>query len=135
MSRQRAPVVCQISGCPNVTVGHTGRCAQHARQDRWAAGQSGYQRSGWQWQKTRERILQRDGRRCYLCGGPASTADHIIPVAWGGSQADSNLAAVCKPCHDAKTARQRRGPPRGAPSGARDPDAGRTAGRVAYEMR
>jgi 5-methylcytosine-specific restriction protein A len=67
---------------------------------------SGYQRNGWVWQRTVQRILTRDEGRCYVCGGPAVTADHVTPVAWSGSHDDDNLAAICKPCHDAKTKRE-----------------------------
>jgi 5-methylcytosine-specific restriction protein A len=34
---------------------------------------------------------------------PAAQVDHITPVAEGGTDADSNLQAICKACHDLKT--------------------------------
>lgn len=70
---------------------------------------SGYKRSGWQWEKDKRAVLQRDERRCYLCGGDATTVDHVIPVAAGSDPHDrSNMRACCKPCHDAKTEQDRR---------------------------
>lgn len=56
------------------------------------------------WEAITRRILNRDGGICYLCGHPATSADHVIPVARGGTHDDDNLAAICQPCHAAKTA-------------------------------
>jgi len=63
---------------------------------------SGYKQPG-NWASLRARVLARDGSTCTTCGQPAYTADHVTPVAQGGSHDMSNLAAICKPCHDAKT--------------------------------
>lgn len=60
----------------------------------------------------RERILQRDQ---YLCKNhrrqkiakKATSVDHIIPKAHGGTDDDSNLESLCWECHRAKTARER----------------------------
>jgi hypothetical protein len=46
----------------------------------------------------REAIFTRDGRRCRLCGAPATDIDHIA----GSSSAPENLQALCKPCNMAK---------------------------------
>lgn len=54
------------------------------------------------WSSTiQPRILARDGHRCYLCGGHATEVDH---VERGDDHRDSNLKAICIPCHRAKTA-------------------------------
>ena len=47
------------------------------------------------------RILRRDNGICHICGQPgADTADHIIPVAHGGTDDDTNLAAAHhRPCN------------------------------------
>lgn len=63
---------------------------------------------GWQWQKLRLRILQRDGYRCQLCKlagriTPARDVDHILNRASGGTDDPGNLQSLCKPCHDQKT--------------------------------
>lgn len=55
------------------------------------------------WRAIVRRILNRDGHTCYLCSGNATTADHIVPVARGGTHDDDNLAAICEPCHATKT--------------------------------
>lgn len=38
----------------------------------------------------------------------ASEVDHIVPLVEGGSDDRSNLQGVCRPCHQAKTAREAR---------------------------
>ena len=60
------------------------------------------------WGRTRQRILRRDQGICYVCGRPgANQVDHIVPASQGGSDEDSNLAAIHEhPCHTAKTARE-----------------------------
>jgi 5-methylcytosine-specific restriction endonuclease McrA len=59
------------------------------------------------WSAISRRILRRDGHRCYVCRGEAKQVDHVVPVAAGGTHHDSNLAAICSPCHAEKTARER----------------------------
>jgi 5-methylcytosine-specific restriction endonuclease McrA len=51
------------------------------------------------WRKLREAVFRRDGRACYRCGGYATTVDHIVPVALGGTHALSNLRPACGPCN------------------------------------
>lgn len=59
-----------------------------------------------EWKLTRKRILIRDDYRCQLkgsrCLGAATMVDHWIPLCKGGSNADSNLRASCKPCNTQK---------------------------------
>ena len=33
----------------------------------------------------------------------ATQVDHVIPQAEGGTDEESNLQAICEPCHQAKT--------------------------------
>lgn len=80
---------------------------------------------GWDWQQRRLRILQRDKYQCQLCKPKgwltaARHVDHIVAKADGGSDDDSNLQSLCKPCHDAKTEAEnaaRRAPGFGAHQG------------------
>lgn len=46
----------------------------------------------------REAIFTRDGRRCRLCGAPATDIDHIA----GSSSDPENLQALCKSCNMAR---------------------------------
>ena len=66
---------------------------------------SGYAKPG-NWVTLKRHILKRDHGICYVCQGQAVTVDHIKPVAQGGTHAHDNLAAICTPCHDAKTQRE-----------------------------
>lgn len=56
---------------------------------------------------TRRLILDRSAGRCQIAGpdciGTARIADHIIPMAEGGTHDPANGQAACDPCHDAKT--------------------------------
>lgn len=36
----------------------------------------------------------------------ASVPDHIVPLAKGGSDEDSNIRCLCEPCHAKRTAEQ-----------------------------
>lgn len=51
----------------------------------------------------RDAIYERDGRACCYCGSTEElTIDHIIPVAWGGTNEDENLQTLCHDCNNAK---------------------------------
>lgn len=36
----------------------------------------------------------------------ATTPDHIIPLAQGGTDTDDNIRCLCQPCHEIRTAEQ-----------------------------
>jgi 5-methylcytosine-specific restriction protein A len=63
------------------------------------------------WKRLRRRVLDRDGDRCQIrgprCQIDATMVDHILPVSFGGQDSEDNAQAVCKPCHDTKTAQER----------------------------
>lgn len=64
---------------------------------------------GWEWQKLRKRILQRDKYLCQPCKAngritSATEVDHCIAKVNGGTDDPDNLRAICTPCHKAKTA-------------------------------
>ena len=75
--------------------------------ERWA-GSTRKARLPRDWHKIRLRILERDGYRCHVCGGPgADGVDHVIP---GDDHSDANLKAIhhhVAPCHLRKTAADR----------------------------
>ena len=54
------------------------------------------------WDTIRIRILERDGRICHYCGAPATSVDHVIPKARGGSNNETNLVACCASCNASK---------------------------------
>jgi 5-methylcytosine-specific restriction protein A len=96
-----------------------GRCDQHRRDhhlvDRLARGSAhrrGYDADHRRW---REEVLARDPV-CKLCDRrPSLIADHIRPLDPADPHGDpskwalSNGQGVCRPCHNIKTARERRG--------------------------
>lgn len=93
--------VCAEPGCATLAVDRT-HCEAHKRKP-WAKSGAADRRrgsSGWQWQRTVRRILQRDRGVCRWCNGKATTADHVVAVAEGGSDADHNLVAACGECND-----------------------------------
>lgn len=55
-----------------------------------------------------EQRLKRLAREpfCRSCRTALATVpDHIVPLALGGTDDDSNIQCLCTPCHDAKTRR------------------------------
>lgn len=51
----------------------------------------------------RAAIFERDGNRCLKCGAvDALSIDHILPLAKGGNNSESNLQTLCKRCNSAK---------------------------------
>lgn len=118
----RAPRPCTYAGCGRLTT--SGRCDQHPLpvhtwgNDRGTRHDQGY---GTEWDKLRRRILQRDNYLCQPClragrltalttGDPrhtrAGSVDHIKRKADGGTDDPANLQAICRLCHEAKTARE-----------------------------
>jgi 5-methylcytosine-specific restriction endonuclease McrA len=104
MATLRACAICARGFTP---AHHTHRmCDEHApvgrahRSPTTQAQDATYQRN--------RRLLLADAPTCVLrihCdGAPADTADHITPVAHGGSNDMSNLQAACKSCNAAKGA-------------------------------
>lgn len=97
-----------------------------AEGSRWGQG-----RGGRPWRRIRDRILKRDEYLCQACRREglltlAEEVDHIVPEHQGGTDDDSNLEAICKPHHDAKTQAEAHAARRGRnttmrPSGLRPP--------------
>ena len=63
------------------------------------------------WMKARDRIALARGYRCAVCGRVwqprLDQVDHIIELADGGTNDDSNLQLLCNECHESKTKRSR----------------------------
>ena len=112
------PVPCRHPGCRQLSTPGAAYCAAHRRPaSNWAATDRGTSHArgyGWQWQKLRRSILDRDKGLCQACmkAGRVSIAthvDHITPKARGGSDAPGNLQALCAECHKEKTAAESKG--------------------------
>ena len=56
-------------------------------------------------QKYREQVMRAHGGVCHICGqGAADAIDHLVPVAWGGSDDPANLAPAHTSCNSARGA-------------------------------
>ena len=111
----RIPKACRKQGCKNTTTHSSGYCELHLgcgwqrHQKGKTASQRGY---GSQWRALRTVALERDKHLCQECLKKgryvtATTVDHIIAKAHGGSDNLSNLQSLCNSCHKFKTARER----------------------------
>jgi len=111
-SPARAPKACSVIGCSGLVRDGGSRCPDHKQPNR-PTGSWGTQRtSGPEWRAERKRILLRDNGTCQLqmpgCTQTATSVDHTLPRAAGGSNEDENLAAACDSCHRKKTGREAR---------------------------
>ena len=61
------------------------------------------------WKLIRLKVLDRDGWRCVQCGHQGRLeCDHRIPMDLGGAVYElGNIQALCRPCHFAKTRKER----------------------------
>lgn len=65
----------------------------------------GSQRSR-EWMWLREKVMERDGRRCCVCGSTTVLqVDHVLPLGEGGANTYRNLWTLCRECHAVKTGR------------------------------
>ena len=99
---------CCWPGCPHRQ--DAAYCPFHARYSpRNHGGRSRQVRGlGAGWPQLKAAVIERDGGRCQLrlagCTLIATTADHIIPRAVGGSNDVANLRASCVHCNAARRA-------------------------------
>ncbi|USN96038.1 MAG: WYL domain-containing protein [Candidatus Nomurabacteria bacterium] len=62
---------------------------------------------GSSWDLLRKDVLSRDSYRCTNCGSRSNlTVDHKVPLSLGGTNIMSNLATLCKDCHEHKDQRK-----------------------------
>ena len=97
---------CGFPGCPNLTDGRF--CEEHTKQENRRYER--YQRDPATKQALRQGMAAhpRPIRRhhpfceeCYKRGvlTPTEEIHHIVPLSHGGTHAEDNLMALCKPCH------------------------------------
>ena len=109
---------CKHRGCGALVAGGKSYCEAHASEEvKWQPdalrGNRHVRGYGNAWVKRRERILLRDCGLCQVCKHVgrvtiATDVDHIISKARDGTDDDDNLQAICRDCHKAKTARERK---------------------------
>ena len=99
---------CNRPGCPSLTTERY--CEQHKHIEEQRRGSSAQRGYGYRWQKYRLEYLRRHPLcvRCQAAGRveAATVVDHIIPHKGDRVRmwAMDNHQALCKPCHDHKTA-------------------------------
>jgi 5-methylcytosine-specific restriction protein A len=106
-----APKPCSHPGCGVLVRDGTSRCHKHPKPNSFADKRRGNRHErgyGTAWTKLREVILIRDAGLCQVCLAAgitelASEVDHIVPKAEGGTDSESNLQAISRPCHLLKT--------------------------------
>ena len=114
----RAARPCRYPGCPELVRGEDRYCEEHRQQDqadydaqRGSAAARGY---GARWRRLRLMYLAAHP----LCADPdgihaedsvlvsSNEVHHIVSKRKGGTDAMSNLQALCKPCHSRATSRE-----------------------------
>ena len=113
------PKPCRFPGCPNRTISNKGYCQKHlpiARKKRkfWKNERPHQKCYNRQWSKVRKQFLLDNPLCCRClelgCIETATVVDHIIPhrgdtsLFWD----NDNWQALCKRCHDKKTASEDR---------------------------
>lgn len=110
----RAPRPCRRPGCFQLQVGESSYCADHQQEQRpaWQRTQVPTRIRGAKLQSLRRRLFAREPlcRECVKQGRTtaATIRDHIIPLAEGGQDVESNTQPLCQRCSDEKTARESR---------------------------
>lgn len=46
-----------------------------------------------------------NGNKCWMCGGPGDTSDHVKPLSKGGPHLLANIRPACGPCNQRKSSR------------------------------
>ncbi len=96
---------CLQPGCPELV--HKGRCARHGGESGgWARRPNSPERMrGRKLQAARQRLFAQAQYTCAVCGRVTVdlVRDHVVPLAEGGEDVESNTQALCAVCHDSKT--------------------------------
>ncbi len=102
---------CKYPNCSELTDGIY--CENHRKQmsreyEKFSRDPVARKRYGWSWRKIRARFLH-GHPLCEMCmregrATKATEVHHIKPLGHGGTNADENLMALCKPCHSRITA-------------------------------
>ena len=102
-----APKPCSQPGCGVLVRDGSSRCPKHPKEA-WAKPVTATKRvTGRKLQAMRAKLFQQSPL-CVECERHgrvtlATQRDHITPLAEGGQDDDSNVQALCEPCHEAKS--------------------------------
>ncbi|MCX0337428.1 HNH endonuclease [Acinetobacter radioresistens] len=78
---------------------------QRSTKVNWGSG-----RGGRPWRRLKQKIHLRDEWTCCSCGRVTHELelDHIVNVAQGGTDDETNLQSLCVECHKKKTSKESR---------------------------
>ena len=102
---------CSYPGCPRLTDGRY--CEEHAkleaeRYEKYDRDPTVRRHYGRAWKRIRDRYISAHPlcEECLKTGryNPSEEVHHKLPLSQGGTHAESNLMALCKPCHSRITA-------------------------------
>jgi 5-methylcytosine-specific restriction protein A len=100
--RPHVPIPCPTPGCPELQP-----CPAHGRTHGWGTSRRKDHRAGTGWDEaaSAKRIIRHYGGICHVCHQPgADQVDHVIPLAEGGTDTETNKRPIHKePCHRIKT--------------------------------
>lgn len=115
-----APRPCTKLGCRTLVSDGSGRCSTHPREA-WVKCTPTKRITGRRLQAMRASLFSRHPL-CVKCleqdlAVPATERDHVIPLAEGGADDETNEQALCAACHEVKSiAESQRGRSRKATS-------------------
>ena len=98
---------CRYLGCPHLTDGVY--CEEHAKvmeqhYEKFQRGYSPGKRYGRAWKRIRDRYVHKHPlcEQCLKEGRYVAVEEvhHIVPLAEGGSNDESNLMSLCRSCHE-----------------------------------
>ena len=98
---------CRFPGCPNLT--DDVYCEEHAKvmeqhYEKFQRGYSPGKRYGRAWKRIRDRYVHKHPlcEQCLKAGRYVAVEEvhHIIPLADGGTNEESNLMSLCRSCHE-----------------------------------
>lgn len=105
-----APRPCSAPHCRTLVRDGSGRCPKHPRE-LWIKAATATKRiTGRRLQASRAALFERSPlcAECERQGrvSEATERDHVIPLAEGGVDDDSNVQGLCAECHAEKSARE-----------------------------
>ncbi len=99
---------CAYGSCSKLAVAGSRYCEEHKKltdkqYDSFTRGYDNSKRYGSQWRKIRSRYVKKHPlcEKCFAMGKYVHVDEvhHIIPLAEGGTNDESNLMSLCKSCH------------------------------------
>lgn len=94
-------LTCAEAAIPELVLWFDERKRRQAERERDRAARRAA-RLGPGWDRMRRQVLAEE-TTCRMCNAPTEHVDHIVPLARRGDSSRSNLQALCRTCHEAKS--------------------------------